>query len=67
MLTLILYVIIAAFIVYEIVAHFLMHNRDMKTLSYLILSAESKKFGWIVRVLVICALIALGVHLQGGF
>lgn len=67
MLTLILYAIIAAFIAYEVVAHFVLHNRGMETLSHLILSAERRKFGWFVRVLVVCALIALGVHLEGGF
>jgi hypothetical protein len=66
MLTWILFVIVAAFIAYEAVAHFLWHNVGMETLSRIVLNAE-QRWGWPVRVLVAAAVIALGVHLEGAF
>lgn len=65
MLTLILFVIIAAFIVYELVAHFVRY-RGMLTLSAIVLLAE-KRWGMPIRVLVAAAVVALGVHLEGAF
>lgn len=66
MLTWILMAIIAAFIAYEAVAHFVRHNVGMETLSRIILNAE-RRWGWPVRVLVAAAVIVLGIHLEGAF
>lgn len=66
MLDSILYSIVAAFIAWEGVAHFALHNKSGHTLSNRILAAETR-WGIPIRVLVACACAALGVHLQGVF
>ena len=61
----ILWIIVAAFVVFELVAHFDFHNRNgMETLSHEITSAEAR-FGWPARVVVAAGCVALGLHLQG--
>lgn len=62
----VLYAIVAAFVVWEAVAHFLLHNQSGHTLSDRIEWLETKG-GWPVRVVVSAAVVALGVHLQGVF
>lgn len=66
MMTLLLAIPVVAFVAYELVARFILHNKGMQTLSHLILVAE-RKWGWPVRVLVAACCIALLVHLEGGF
>lgn len=66
MLDAILWAIVAVFVAWEAVAHFVLHNREGHTLSNRIVWLE-RKGGWPVRVLTAAAVIALGVHLQGVF
>lgn len=66
MLDLILYALVAVFIAWEAAAHYLLRNVRGHTLSNRIVWLE-RKGGWPVRVVVACACVALGVHLQGGF
>lgn len=66
MLDAILYGIIAAFIAWEAAAHFAFHNRTGHTLSNRIRLLE-RDYGWPMRALVAAAVVALGVHLEGGF
>lgn len=66
----ILYAIIAAFIAWEAVAHYLLGNRAGHTLSNRIAWLEdqgSASQQTAVRVVVAAAVAALGVHLEGGF
>jgi hypothetical protein len=62
----ILYAIIAVFVVWEVVAHFVLHNVQAHTLSNRIAWLE-RRGGWPVRVVVAAAVLVLGVHLEGGF
>jgi hypothetical protein len=63
----ILYSIVALFVAWEAAAHFVYHNGStMHTLSNRIMWLETHG-GWPVRVLVGCAVVALGVHLEGAF
>jgi hypothetical protein len=63
----VLWLIVAAFVIFEIVAHYTFHNSDgMETLSHEIAAFETK-YGWPARLLVAAAVVALGVHLEGGF
>lgn len=66
MLDSIMYGIIAVFVAWEGVAHFAFHNGSIHTLSNRIAWLETRG-GWPVRVLVGCVVVALGVHLEGGF
>lgn len=66
MLTLLMVVPILAFITYEVVAHFVLHNKGMETLSHLVLRIE-RKYGLPARVLAGAFMIALTVHIEGGF
>jgi hypothetical protein len=66
LLTLILFVIVAMFIAYEAVAHFVFRNAGMETLSHLIAKAEHK-WGTPVRIIVGAAVVVLGIHLEGVF
>lgn len=62
----ILYAIIAAFLAWEGVAHWILHNRQGHTASNRIEAIE-KKWGIPARIVVAAATVALGVHLQGAF
>lgn len=62
----ILYIIIALFVAWEGVAHYILHNKSGHTASNRILWIE-RRGGIGVRILVACVVIALGVHLQGVF
>jgi hypothetical protein len=66
MLDAILYAIVAAFVAWEAVAHYALHNRSGHTLSNRITWLETRG-GIPVRILVACVVAALGVHLEGGF
>ena len=66
MLDAILYSIMALFIAWEAVAHFVLHNVRGHTLSNRIAWLE-RKGGWPVRLLVGLAMVVLGVHLEGVF
>jgi len=66
MLDIILWAIVALFVVWEVVAHYVLHNVEGHTLSNRIAWLE-RRGGWPVRVVVACAVVALGVHLEGGF
>lgn len=65
-MTWILYLIVAVFVVYEAVAHFIYHNGKLETLSHLILLFE-EKHGLKARILVAIVVLLLGVHLEGAF
>lgn len=65
-LTWILYVILAAGVTYEAVAHFILHNKGMETASHIVLGLE-KKYGLWMRILVAVSTLLLGVHLEGAF
>lgn len=70
MLDAILYAEIAAFIAWEAVAHYLLHNRSGHTLSNRIAWLEHRGPLWvqlIVRSVTAACVLALGVHLEGGF
>lgn len=61
----ILYAIIAAFVAWEAVAHFVLHNLSGHTLSNRIGALEhNKAWGWLVRIVVAVAVVVLGVHLE---
>lgn len=63
----VLWIIVAAFVAFEAIAHFVYHNSDgVGTASHEIEAIE-KKYGWPARALVAAAVVALGVHLEGGF
>lgn len=62
----ILYTIIALFVAWEAIAHFIVRNTTAHTLSNRILDLEHKHGLW-VRILVAMAVTALGVHLEGAF
>lgn len=63
----VLWLIVAAFVAFEFVAHFDYHNQNgMETLSHEISGFENS-YGWAARALVAAAVVALGVHLEGGF
>lgn len=62
----ILYGIVALFVAWEAVAHYVFHNVQGHTLSNRIAWLE-RHGGWPVRALVGAATAALGVHLLGGF
>ena len=66
MIDAILYAIIAAFVAWEAVAHYVLHNDSGHTLSNRIIWLEGEG-GWPVRVLVAAAVVVLGVHLEGAF
>lgn len=64
----ILYAIVAAFTGWEGIAHYALHNQQGHTLSNRIAWLENHgppalRYG--IRVLVACAVAALGVHLEG--
>jgi hypothetical protein len=70
MLDSILYAIIAAFIGWESVAHFVLHNVQGHTASNRVTWLEHQGPHWLqllVRAIVAAAVLALGVHLEGGF
>lgn len=60
----VLYLILCAFVGWEAVAHFVLHNAGGHTLSNRIKWLETAG-GWPVRVLVAVACVVLGVHLEG--
>lgn len=62
----ILYTIIAAFVAWEGIAHYVLHNKTGHTASNRILWIE-KRGGIPVRILIAASVIALGVHLEGAF
>lgn len=62
----ILWCLISAFVAWEAVAHYALRNIEGHTLSNRIAWLETEG-GWPVRVVVACACLALGVHLEGGF
>lgn len=66
MLDEILYGIVAAFVAWEGIAHFILHNKQGHTASNRILYIE-KKGGIPIRILVAASVIALGIHLEGVF
>jgi hypothetical protein len=66
MLDTILYGIVAAFVAWEGVAHYGLHNRQAHTLSNRIMWLE-RHGGWPVRAVVAAVVVALGVHLEGAF
>lgn len=66
MLDAVLYTIVAAFVVWEAVAHYAFHNARAHTLSNRIAWLEQRG-GWPVRALVAAAVVTLGVHLEGAF
>lgn len=66
MTDLVLYLIVAAFVAWELAAHFAWHNRGAHTLTNRVAWLE-RRGGWPVRALVAAAVVALGVHLEGGF
>jgi hypothetical protein len=62
----VLLLLLAAFVAFEIVAHFHYHNANgWETLSNRIVAFE-QRYGWPARVVVYAALAALAVHLWGG-
>jgi hypothetical protein len=66
MLDTILYGLVALFVVWEVAAHYALHNTRGHTLSNRILWLETRG-GWPVRAVVAAAVVALGVHLEGAF